>query len=270
MTDVALEVRDLRKEFEIRNGRQRVTIEALKGVSLQVSHGESVAIIGESGSGKTTLARIAVGLEQATSGTVVINGEVGVVGRQPKSRARVIQMVFQDPYSSLDPRQTIGSMLAEVLHFHFHLSREETRARTVGLLESVGMDASLTERRPGALSGGQQQRAAIARALAPNPGILVLDEAVSALDVSVQAQFLNLINTIRLERSLAILFITHDFGVVRQVCDWVHVMQEGLIVESGPVDDVLQRPTHAYTRLLRGAVPTVGWDPHRVPEATAS
>jgi ABC-type glutathione transport system ATPase component len=266
MTDVALEVRELRKVFEIRNGRQRVTIEALKGVSLQVKHGEAVAIVGESGSGKTTLARIAVGLERATSGTVAINGEDGVVGQQPKSRARMIQMVFQDPYSSLDPRQTIGAMLTEVLHFHFRLSKDATQARIVDLLESVGMDASLTDRRPGALSGGQQQRAAIARALAPNPGILVLDEAVSALDVSVQAQFLNLINTIRRERSLAILFVTHDFGVVRQVCDWVHVMREGLIVESGPVDDVLQRPIHAYTRLLRGAVPTAGWDPHVMPE----
>jgi ABC-type glutathione transport system ATPase component len=260
---VSLEVKDLTKTFRARRGA--APVRALRGVSLDVQTGDAVALVGESGSGKSTLARIVMGLETATSGTVLLDGQPARKGRSHiAQRARRIQMVFQNPYSSLDPMQTIGSALHEVIRFHLGLPEQERNDRIAELLCSVGLQPEMAGRKPGSLSGGQRQRVAIARALAAGPDLLVLDEAVSALDVSVQAQILNLLNTIRAERGLAFLFITHDLGVVRQVCDHVHVMNRGEVVESGSVEDVLGHPTHPYTRMLLDSVPRPGWRPEAV------
>ncbi|ORA33231.1 ABC transporter ATP-binding protein [Mycobacterium aquaticum] len=260
---VSLEVRELTKTFRARRGA--ASVQALRGVSLDVHTGDAVALVGESGSGKSTLARIVMGLETATSGSVLLDGQPVRKGRSHVARrARRIQMVFQNPYSSLDPMQTVGSALHEVIRFHLGLPEKERKDRIADLLTSVGLQTNMSERKPGSLSGGQRQRVAIARALAADPDLLVLDEAVSALDVSVQAQILNLLNTIRAERGLAFLFITHDLGVVRQVCDHVHVMSRGEVVESGSVDDVLTCPTHPYTQVLLASVPRPGWRPEAV------
>ncbi|BEL02035.1 hypothetical protein Q0Z83_002260 [Actinoplanes sichuanensis] len=231
-----LEVRDLRKEFK--GGI------AVDGVSFTVPAGGSLAVVGESGSGKTTCARIVTGLEKATSGTVTRHGSV--------------QMVFQDPYQSLDRRQTVRGCLAEVLAHH-----RKDPARIGELLDLVGLDRRLADALPRHLSGGQRQRVAIARALAAEPRLLVLDEAVAALDVSIQAQILNLLVDARAATGVAYLFITHDLSVVRHVCDEVVVMSRGRVVESGPVERVLGRPEHEYTRRLVASVPRPGWVPAR-------
>ncbi|MDI6103458.1 ATP-binding cassette domain-containing protein [Actinoplanes sp. NEAU-A12] len=231
-----LEVRDLRKEFK--------GVVAVDGVSFRVAAGGSLAVVGESGSGKTTCARIVTGLTKATSGTVVLNGSV--------------QMVFQDPYQSLDRRQTVRGCLAEVLAHH-----RKDRSRIGELLDLVGLDRALGEALPRHLSGGQRQRVAIARALAAEPRLLVLDEAVAALDVSIQAQILNLLVDARAATGVAYLFITHDLSVVRHVCEDVVVMSRGRVVEAGPVERVLHRPDHEYTRRLVASVPRPGWVPSR-------
>ncbi|WP_025156923.1 ABC transporter ATP-binding protein [Leifsonia aquatica] len=268
--DLSLRIDSLAKTFRTRR-RGGETVHALRGVSFELVAGDAVALVGESGSGKSTLARIVMGLETATGGTVLLDGLTYRRGRaQTAARARRMQMVFQNPYSSLDPTQTVGAAIAEVLRFHLSLDARERDARVQELLCDVGLDPSHAASRPNALSGGQRQRVAIARALAADPDLLVLDEAVSALDVSVQAQILNLLNAIRAERNLAFLFITHDLGVVRQVCDTVHVMRNGEIVESGAVDAVLDTPQHPYTRMLMDAVPGPGWDPHAVVERERS
>ncbi|GIF36623.1 ABC transporter ATP-binding protein [Actinoplanes xinjiangensis] len=231
-----LDVRDLRKEY-------RGAI-AVDGVSFAVPAGGSLAVVGESGSGKTTCARIVTGLEKATSGTVTLHGSV--------------QMVFQDPYQSLDRRQTVRGCLAEVLAHH-----GRDRSRLGELLDLVGLDRRLGDALPRQLSGGQRQRVAIARALAAEPQLLVLDEAVAALDVSIQAQILNLLVDARAATGVAYLFITHDLSVVRHVCTDVVVMSRGRVVESGPVERVLHEPEHGYTRRLVASVPRPGWVPRR-------
>jgi peptide/nickel transport system ATP-binding protein len=234
----------------------RSTVEAVRGVSLEIHPGESVGLVGESGSGKTTLGRCLVGLEQAEDGALMIDG-VDAFKRDalsPADRRRLrqtIQMIFQDPYSSLDPSQSVNSALNEILALH-----PGAGGRDVGaLLARVGLAPSHGARRPAALSGGERQRVAIARALAVNPRILVCDEPVSALDVSVQGQILRLFRTLQTDLGLSYLFITHDFAVVRQVVDRVYVMYGGEIVEQGPVDRVLDAPEHPYTRRLVASIP---------------
>ncbi|MEU4421996.1 ATP-binding cassette domain-containing protein [Actinoplanes sp. NPDC024001] len=249
-----LEVRDLRKVF-------KGGFVAVDGVSFSVPAGGSLALVGESGSGKTTCARIVTGLERATSGTVLLNGATSLADR--RHRASVVQMVFQDPYQSLDRRQTVRSCLVEVLRHHTALDRPAREARAGELLDLVGLDRRLGEALPRALSGGQRQRVAIARALAPGPKLLVLDEAVAALDVSIQAQILNLLVDARAATGVAYLFITHDLSVVRHVCEDVVVMSRGAVVESGPVERVLTEPSAEYTRRLIGSVPRPGWVPSR-------
>lgn len=231
---------------------------ALREVSFTVHSGESVAVVGESGSGKTTLARLLVGLETPTSGGVSFNGEAASwhpKRNEVRSRARLIQMVFQDPYTSLTPHQSIASALDEVQRVHFRRSRSERKERTRTLLDSVGLGDREAAARPRKLSGGQRQRAAIARALAAEAQLLVLDEAVSALDVSIQAQILNLLADLRQSLRLSYLFITHDLGVVRQVADRVVVLYRGRVVEEGPTAAVLTSPHHPYTRRLLESVP---------------
>jgi ABC-type glutathione transport system ATPase component len=240
-------------------------IRAVENVSFELQKGRALGVIGESGSGKTTLAKIILGLERASTGTVEIDGKAADTSGRPARRkpfAAIVQVVFQDPSSSLDPLQTVGSMLSEVLKHHRR--QAPSTEELVALLASVGLPAEMLERRPRALSGGQRQRVAIARALAPDPELLVLDEAVSALDVSVQAQVLNLLNAIRRERQLSLLFITHDIGVVRQSCDDVLVMHRGKVVEQGTVAQVFDDPRNDYTRSLRAAVPSEGWNPAAV------
>lgn len=257
-----LEVEHLTKAFG-RSGRE---FKAADDVSFCLNAGDSLAIVGESGSGKTTIARIVAGLETATSGRVVMDGlDVTDGPRNGRRRhvARIVQMVFQDPFGSLDPRQKIGKGLEELLTIHFSLSGSRLSERVSELLDQVGLDDGHAAHLPRTLSGGQRQRVAIARALALEPKILILDEAVSALDVSVQAQVLNLLVDIRQNTGISYLFVSHDLGVVRQVTDNCLVLNCGKLVESGPTAQVLDGPAEPYTRALIDAVPKPGWKPRR-------
>ncbi|WP_309065553.1 ABC transporter ATP-binding protein [Microbacterium sp.] len=256
-----LSVEGLTKTFG--SGRNEAT--AVAGVSFELPEGGALGIVGESGSGKTTTARMIIGLERPTAGTIRFRGEDRTKPARRASelrrRGRQVQIVFQDPYTSLDRRQRIGDCLAEVVGVHFRLSRGQIRARVAELADLVGLDDRQLHAVPGALSGGQRQRVAIARALAAEPEVLILDEAVSALDVSIQAQILNLLADIRSARGISYLFISHDLAVIRQVTDHTIVMRHGQVVEQGPTGQVLDTPAHPYTRLLRDSVPQDGWDP---------
>ena len=269
MTTPIMEVRGLRKVFEVRSerGRGKEELVAVADASFALAPKGSLAIVGESGSGKTTVARMIAGLERPTMGSILVNGVERDIGRprgaERLRRGKEVQMVFQDPYSSLDPRQTIGSCIAEVLSLHFKLSPMERDERVASLLGDVGLAQRHASVHPRSLSGGQRQRVAIARALAAEPRVLILDEAVSALDVSVQAQILNLLDDLRQVREVSYLFISHDLAVVQQVCDEVVVMHRGRIVEAGMTEEVLRAPTDEYTRRLIAAVPRPGWRPRR-------
>lgn len=260
-----LSVRELRKEFGRPRGADPIV--AVDGVSFEVFKGASLAIVGESGSGKTTVVRMVAGLESPTSGGLLLDGEPlasGGRGRAARlARARRIQMVFQDPYSSLDPRQTIGEGLGEILRLHRPDERDSHQDVAIEQLRRVGLDDRHLAMRPPSLSGGQRQRVAIARALAVDPEVLVLDEAVAALDVSIQAQILNLLNDLRAQTDVTYLFVTHDLAVAQQVTDDVIVMHRGSVVESGATDAVLAAPQADYTRRLLDAVPRRGWTPRR-------
>ncbi|MFC5829273.1 oligopeptide/dipeptide ABC transporter ATP-binding protein [Nonomuraea insulae] len=248
-------VRDLRKDFT-RAGR---TVRALRGVSIDVAAGESVGVVGESGSGKTTLGRCLVGLETPTGGTVRIGdvdaGDYGRLSRREVAGLRSrVQMAFQDPYSTLSPARSIGAVLKEAIRLdgaqHRRLDDE------VGeLLSLVGLPAAYAGRKPAALSGGERQRVALARALARKPDLIVCDEIVSALDVSVQAQILTLLTRLQRELGVAYLFITHDLAVVRQVTDRLYVLRHGELVESGATEHVLDEPSAEYTRALIASIP---------------
>ncbi|MFI7534070.1 ABC transporter ATP-binding protein [Streptosporangium sp. NPDC049376] len=252
-----LDLRDLRRTFA---GAARP---ALAGVSLTVAPGEVVGVVGESGSGKTTLARCVAGLERPDAGTVLLDGidcsDYGRLSRTAVRQARrTAQMIFQDPYSTLNPARTIGATLAEALRAD---GRPATPGDVARLLESVGLSRDTAGTRPAGLSGGERQRVAIARAVAGEPRLLICDEPVSALDVSVQAQILALLAELRERLSMAMLFITHDLAVVRQVADRLYVLEAGRCVETGPVDQVLDAPSHPYTRTLLASVPdgSPGW-----------
>jgi peptide/nickel transport system ATP-binding protein len=248
-------------------GRGKEELVAVDDASFTLRLNGSLAIVGESGSGKTTVARMIAGLEQPSSGSILVNAVERSLARargaERMRRGKEVQMVFQDPYSSLDPRQTIGACIAEVLSLHFELSSKDRDERVAGLLGDVGLAQRHASVHPRSLSGGQRQRVAIARALAAEPRILILDEAVSALDVSVQAQILNLLADLRQTREISYLFISHDLAVVQQVSEEVVVMHRGRIVEAGTTDDVLRAPTDEYTRRLIAAVPRPGWRPRR-------
>ena len=270
-----LSVEQLRKVYPIHGaGGVREELVAVDDVSFAVPRSGSLAIVGESGSGKTTVARIVAGLEGATSGSVSVDGQVRNGGRIPwrqrKKQAGQVQMVFQDPYASLDPHQTVEEALEEVLREHFRLARPECHIRVAEMLETVGLDSRHAKAIPRALSGGQRQRVAIAKALAVRPQLLILDEAVSALDVSVQAQVINMLADVRASLDIGFLFISHDLGVVRQVSDECIVMHRGRLVEAGPTELVLSDPKEAYTRQLLSAIPKPGWTPKRHREAGLS
>ncbi len=259
----------LRKSYRVRGARgRRETLVAVDGVSMELAPGGSLGVVGESGSGKSTTARILLGLERADSGTITVDGEDWSVparsGAERRRRAKTAQMVFQDPYQSLDRRQTVRQCLAEAVRVHRgDLGQAELEARLVELMDQVRLDRALLGSRPRALSGGQRQRVAIARALAAEPALLVLDEAVSALDVTTQVEILTLLDGIRRETGVALLMITHDLTVIRRLCDQVVVMRQGRIEERGTAAEILDRPRAEYTRLLLDSIPREGWTPRR-------
>lgn len=262
-----LELRGVSKAFPIERGLLRRTVgwvQAVQDVSLSVRAGEVVALVGESGSGKSTVARLALGLLQPTAGEVSLDGVVlaTLSPDELRQRRRVAQLVFQDPQSSLNPRHTVARAIALPLLLHGVVPESAVEAEVARLLELVGLPSALARRYPHELSGGQRQRVGVARALAPRPRLLICDEAVSALDVSVQAQLLNLFGDLRRELGLAYLFIAHDLGVVRHLADRVAVMSLGRIVETGETARVFAGPEHPYTRELLRAMPSIerlGW-----------
>jgi peptide/nickel transport system ATP-binding protein len=252
-----LEVRDLVKRYHL--PRENLfapapVVEALRGVSFAVQPGRSLGIVGESGSGKSTLARQVMALEAPTSGSVRLLGRDlnALAPAELIAARRDFQMVFQDPYGSLDPRQRVARIVAEPL---IDVPDTDSRLRVAEALDAVGLRATDADKYPHEFSGGQRQRIAIARALITRPKLIVADEPVSALDVSVQAQVLNLLADLQERFGVTYLFISHDLAVVDHVCDEVAVMQAGRIVEYGPTDQVLHRPAHAYTRSLLAAIP---------------
>ncbi len=258
-----LDVRDVHVWYPVRTGvLARVTdnVRAVNGVSFTLSKGEILGLVGESGCGKTTLARALLGLEPLHSGQVLLDGrDITSFATRDERRAftRAVQVVFQDPFASLNPRHTVLDLLTEGMLAHGLATRENRRDHAKRLLRAVGLRDDILDRYPHAFSGGQRQRIAIARALSLNPRVLICDEAVSALDLSVRAQILNLLADLRDEFGLAYLFITHDISVVRHIADRIAVMNSGQIVEIGTADEILERPRHPYTRELLAAVPKV-------------
>jgi peptide/nickel transport system ATP-binding protein len=251
-----LRATDLVRSYPVRGSDRDVR--AVQGVSLELERGETLGIAGESGCGKSTLARLLVGLEPADAGVVEIEGvdHSARAGEARLAMARTIQLVFQDPYASLNPRKTVGRTLGEVLRVHGLASDRAARTRRAEeLLGMVGLRPHFAERFPHELSGGQRQRVGIARALAAEPAILVLDEPVSALDVSVRAEVMNLLRSLRDRLSLSYVFISHDLSMVRHISDRVAIMYLGRIVEEGPWRAVLDEPRHPYTMALEAAVP---------------
>lgn len=245
-----------RKRF-LSLGRKEQTA-VLKGITLSLKENKVLGLVGESGCGKTTLSKIILGLEKPTSGQVVVDGkELGSLSKAGfKKLRRVMQVVFQDPYSSLDPRMTIRQIIAEPLDIHGLYKEKEARRKVLEeLIKSVGLLPEHLNRYPHEFSGGQRQRVAIARALALDPKILIADEPVSALDVSVQAQILNLLKEIKEKRKLSLLFVSHDFAVARFLCDEIAVMYQGQILEYAPAEDLFANPQHPYTEALFSAVP---------------
>jgi oligopeptide/dipeptide ABC transporter ATP-binding protein len=258
-----LEVQDLRVHFPLKQGilfQATGCVRAVDGVSLTVEAGEAVGLVGESGCGKTTLGRAVLRLIEPTAGQVAYDGTdlTHLDQRELRALRRQMQMVFQDPFSSLNPRLTVGDTLGEALDIHHLAPGKAARARRIGeLLARVGLEPAHAHRYPHEFSGGQRQRIGIARALAVEPKLLVCDEPVSALDVSVQAQVINLLQDLQHERGLAYLFISHDLAVVEHFCQRVVVMYLGRVVESGPAREVCRIPQHPYTRALLSAVPVV-------------
>ncbi|MFC1437653.1 ABC transporter ATP-binding protein [Streptacidiphilus sp. N1-10] len=253
-----LEVSGLTRDFDLprSSGRGR-TLRAVDGLDFTLARGEALALVGESGSGKSTTARLVLRLDRPTAGTVRLDGVdlASLTSRQLRDSRRRMQLVYQNPFASLDPRFTVRRIVEEPLRAFRIGDRAERRAEAARLLDLVALPARFLERRPAELSGGQRQRVAIARALALRPDLLVCDEPVSALDVSVQAQILELLAELRSELGLGYLFITHDLAVARQLCDRVAVLRDGRLVETGPTERVFAEPVHEYTRELLAAVP---------------
>ena len=257
-----LEVSGLVVEYRYRSGLLGVSggsVRAVDGISFDIAPGRTLGLVGESGSGKTSAARAILGIAPITAGRIVLRGRdiATASGSERRQIRRDAQMVFQQPTTSLDPRMTIGSTIAEPLVHLLGLRGRSLSTRVSELLQLVGLEAEYATRRPRQLSGGQRQRVAIARALATSPSLVVCDEPTSSLDVSVQAQIINLLVRLQAELGLSYLFISHDLGTVRQIADTIAVLHLGRIVEYGPVDKVLGAPTDDYTRTLLAAVPSI-------------
>jgi oligopeptide/dipeptide ABC transporter ATP-binding protein len=255
-----LEVRDLVKDYPVRRGvfgRTTATVHAVDKVSFTIGAGQTLGLVGESGCGKSTVGRSVLRLVEPTSGTMLLNGDnITALGtRELRARRRHMQMVFQNPYGSLNPRLSVARNVAEPLRIQRSMSRVQRLERAEEVLAQVGLSSAMLLRLPAELSGGQRQRAAIARALALGPDLLILDEPVSSLDVSVRAQVLNILRKLQAELNIAYLFISHDLAVVRHICSRVVVMYLGRVMEEGDVDDIFAGPTHPYTRALMSAVP---------------
>ncbi|MEN8255348.1 MAG: ATP-binding cassette domain-containing protein [Verrucomicrobiota bacterium] len=247
------------EELNVVYGHGKDAVHAVKDVSLEIAPGEIFGLVGESGCGKSSLGKAIIRLESPVSGKVVFkeNDVSKLKGSELKNYRQEVQMVFQDPYGSLNPRMKVGNAIIDVLEVHrIGKNTAERRERVAELFDAVGLDSNWAWRYPHEFSGGQRQRICIARALALNPDLLVADEPVSALDVSVQAEILELLEELRTTRGLAFLFVSHDLAVVRNVCDRVAVMYNGEIVEMGDVADVIDNPQHEYTRKLLAAVPS--------------
>ncbi len=261
-----LQAVDLVKHFPVRSGslrrRTHDRVHAVDGVSLDVRRGETVGVVGESGCGKSTLGRLLVRLHEPTSGTVMFDGtDISKLSRKElRPFRREMQMIFQDPYASLNPRKRVLQIVGDPLHIHGVGSTAEIRRRAQELLEVVGLAPHHINRFPHEFSGGQRQRIGVARALALSPQLIVADEPVSALDVSIQAQVVNLLDDLQDEFNLTYVFIAHDLGVIRHVSDRIIVMYLGLIVEISPADPLYQQPIHPYTEALISAIPTIETD----------
>lgn len=263
MPDVLLEARGLSKTFRSGRGSSRREVRAVQDVDLAIEPGQTHGLVGESGSGKSTIGRVLLRLVEPDAGTVTFRGQdlFALEGADLRAMRRHMQLIYQDPYSSVDPRFRVRDVVAEPWVIHRLYDRAERRRRAEELLERVGIDPALGDRRPSSFSGGQLQRIGIARALALEPELIICDEPVSALDVSVQGQIINLLMDLQAERGISYLFIAHDLAVVRHISQRVSVMRQGRIVESGPRDEVFERPRHDYTRQLlaaMGAEPVAG------------
>ena len=253
--NAVLDIKDLRVSFKVRRAGRKYQVRAVDGVSLSLAEGEVLGIVGESGCGKTTVGRSIVGLVRPDSGTISFKGR-DMTGAGLRDMRLNVRMVFQDPYASLNPRRAIGDSVAEAGDINgFFTSRAERSAAIAAALTAVGLDPSFATRYPYELSGGQRQRAGIARTILPSPSIVIADEPVSALDVSVQAQVLNLMMDLREQLGLSMLFISHDLGVIGQISNRVAVMYMGRIVEQATTRTVLDDPRHPYTRSLMAAIP---------------
>jgi oligopeptide transport system ATP-binding protein len=269
-----LQVKDLHKHFPIKSGllfeRKIDEVKAVDGVSFDIAEGETLGLVGESGSGKSTTGYCILQLLKPTSGSVVFEGtDLTTLGREAlRKMRREMQIVFQDPYSSLDPRMTVGDIVAEPLIVHKIGTRRDRSTRVRELLDIVGFNPSYTNRYPHEFSGGQRQRIGIARALALSPKLIVCDEPVSALDVSIQAQILNLLKDLQHDFALTYLFIAHDLAVVRSMSDRIAVMNKGVLVEIGPAEEVYTAPKDDYTKALLSAVPIP--DPRAMKERKAA
>ncbi|MDO8540988.1 MAG: ATP-binding cassette domain-containing protein [Opitutaceae bacterium] len=269
MPDPILELRDVKTHFPVTHGfifkRHLGTVKAVDGVTLSIERGEVLGLVGESGCGKSTLARTIMQLVPTTAGAVVLEGKNLTTGTLAEVHdvRRDLQMVFQDPYASLNPRITVFDTLAEPLLVHKVCPAADVPARVAELMQLVGLSPRFMQKYPHEFSGGQRQRIAIARALALEPKIIIADEPVSALDVSIQAQILNLISQLCRKMNLSLIFIAHDLSVVKHISDRIAVMYLGKIVELGPAVEVIERPLHPYTRALISAIPTANPDAER-------
>ncbi|OCX58180.1 peptide ABC transporter ATP-binding protein [Thioclava sp. SK-1] len=261
MSEPLIEVQDLARNYPIRQGLMGKTrnVWALDGVNLKIARGETLGVVGESGCGKSTLGRIMMGLDRASRGRVLFEGHNlnEINGADQRRLTKRMQLIFQDPFGSLDPRRSVGAQIADGLHNHAIVAKSQIAPEVDRLLDLVGLDRSASTRRPHEFSGGQRQRIAVARALAPRPEFIVADEPVSALDVSIQAQIVNLLADLRHELDLAMLFISHDLHVVRHLCSRLIVMYLGRVVEDGPADEIFRAPQHPYTQALLGATPSL-------------
>lgn len=257
-----MEVKDLNVHYPIRGGFFNTVVDhvyAVDGVSMEFEKGKTYGLVGESGSGKSTTGKAIIGLEKITSGSVIYEGENVTNQRRKRNSAfnRDIQMIFQDSHSAMNPRKRVKDIIAEPIRNFLNLSPQEETRRIIELLEIVGMSEEAMAKYPHEFSGGQKQRLGIARAVACNPKMIIADEPVSALDLSVQAQVLNFMKDIQTEYGLSYLFISHDLGVVRHMCDHISIMYKGRFVETGTRDDIFNAPQHIYTNRLLSAIPNI-------------